>query len=341
MAGLQNNEWENSESEKESLLTKLKELYKALGDRKPVPFYALLLMDGDSMGSLLNALEGPGQLSQCLGEFTRRVDDIVAAKENCGRTVYAGGDDVMAILPAPRALTVADIIAQVYENCFSDALREKTARATISAAIVYAHWKQPLRQVLERAHHLLDDVAKNQTGRDALAIGIMKGSGLNAQWSAPWQFVRERKLAADEVADSIIHRFADQEKTRAADGTTIPSFNASLLYHLRNQYARLVGNALDQPGSYIRFGSSSSDEDNIFLALANAEYRRRLSRDEQRTIDALTTRQQIKPLIEFARQATRDQAGELDVNEASYGFDAWRVARFLKQVHEGELQHHE
>lgn len=344
VSGIQNNDWQISESEKPLLLNRLKQLYEAMGGRKPVPFYALLLMDGDRMGKLLDALEGPEQLSQCLGNFTRQVESLVAAPENCGRTIYAGGDDVLAMLPADRALTVADCLAKTYHGCFSEALENKCnaqAQATVSAAIVYAHWKEPLRQVLELAHHLLDEVAKQRTGRDALAIGIANGSGLNAVWSAPWQFVRERKLVAESDTESIIHRFSERESALSADGEKVPSFNASFLYHLRSQYTRLIGNALDQPGSFVQFGSARNDADNMFLALANAEFRRRLSRDQQRQTDATATRQQIKPLIELARHARRDEARQLDIDENSFGFDAWRVARFLKQVHDGELQDHE
>src|SRR5690606_2642271 len=127
---------------------------------------AVLLMDGDSMGSLLSALKndgGPARLSECLDQFSAQVDRYVRAVG--GRTVYAGGDDVLAIVPAQDALAVAEQLRQAYQQALSSAARSSDI-ATISAAVVYAHWRYPLRQVLETAHHLLDDVAKDVTGRD-------------------------------------------------------------------------------------------------------------------------------------------------------------------------------
>lgn len=335
-AAIRNNEWGIADNHQKQLLQSLRELYELMNGKKPVPFYALLLMDGDSMGKLLGALGGdPSKLSRCLGTFTSAVDRLVASPEFNGRTIYAGGDDVMAMLPAIHALPAAAKLEQNYQQAFAETLKEKASAATISAAIVYAHWKQPLRQVLELAHHLLDDVAKKQTGRDSLAVGIMKGSGLNAQWSAPWEFVRKQKLI--DLNDSIIHQFTKDEKTKLPSGESFPSFNASFLYHLRNHYSRLVGHTLDQPGSFVRFDESTNGQDDMFLALANAEYRRRLSRDQQTSKDVDTTWEQVVPLIELSRQAVR-QDGELKVDNNTFGFDGWRIARFLKQVHDGEVQ---
>ena len=215
---------------------------------RPLPYYALLLMDGDSMGKLLQKLNA-SELSKCLGNFTAGVDATVT--EAKGRTVYAGGDDVMAILPATKALEVAAELARQYESSFERT--QAKGIATLSGAIVYAHSKYPLRKILQHAHHLLDGVAKEATGRDALAIGIVQGSGLNAVWSAPWACIRQGHPSSSAAADSsglwlqqILTQFGSNEK----GGDKLPNFNASFLYHLREQFSRLFVQPLDAVGQF-------------------------------------------------------------------------------------------
>ncbi|TWU17952.1 type III-B CRISPR-associated protein Cas10/Cmr2 [Allorhodopirellula heiligendammensis] len=330
---IHNNEWLMEQSDTGMLIKQLDDLYRVTAGRKPIPFYALLLMDGDSMGSLLHAIKDPTALSQCLSRFTSGVNQAV--KEHGGRTVYAGGDDVLALLPATETLAIADRLSHEYQRSFVGVLEDTSeVQATISAAIVYAHWKQPLRQVLQHAHRLLDDVAKNATGRDAVAIGIVKGSGLNAQWAVPWKTLRELKMIRGD--ESIIHRF---QESPSGDAEKKPVFNASFLCHLRDQFARLIGRLPEQPGSFglmhDNFQANEKRQD-ILLALANSEYRRRLS-SEDRTQSLDETREFVRPLVELTRHVIRGEQPDT----RKVGFDGWRVARFLKQVDDGEMQDHE
>ncbi|MBN1460125.1 MAG: type III-B CRISPR-associated protein Cas10/Cmr2, partial [Armatimonadetes bacterium] len=62
----------------------------------PPTFYALLLADGDRLGRLVGTMGGEA-VGQALAAFTRDVPGIV--QEHDGVTVYAGGDDVLAMLP--------------------------------------------------------------------------------------------------------------------------------------------------------------------------------------------------------------------------------------------------
>lgn len=59
--------------------------------------------------------------------------------------------------------------------------------STLSAAIQFVHIRTPLTRVLQDAHELLDEVAKEETGRDAVAVRVWKPSGLAVQWSMPWE----------------------------------------------------------------------------------------------------------------------------------------------------------
>src|SRR5690606_30069424 len=59
-------------AEVDRLLDTLRGVYREAGGNEPsspVPYYAALLMDGDSMGELVGKLGSPQKLSECLGAF--------------------------------------------------------------------------------------------------------------------------------------------------------------------------------------------------------------------------------------------------------------------------------
>src|SRR5690625_125180 len=74
----------------------------ASGLGQPSPFYAILLMDGDALGVQMSEATKQKGISIGLNMFTAAVPEIV--ERHSGFLVYAGGDDVLAILPQPFAL---------------------------------------------------------------------------------------------------------------------------------------------------------------------------------------------------------------------------------------------
>lgn len=72
-------------ADRKALKSALKKLQEAT-ERPASPFYALLLMDGDSLGSMLHD-HSEKKVSASLAKFTHRVDDIVS--QHNGVTVYA------------------------------------------------------------------------------------------------------------------------------------------------------------------------------------------------------------------------------------------------------------
>jgi CRISPR-associated protein Cmr2 len=180
----------------------------------PSPFYAILLMDGDSLGSHMSDQNKQGLISNALLNFTHgpapgqdgavegSVPEIV--ERHNGFLIYAGGDDVLAILPLEDALGCAAEVRQHYLNCF----KHSGIPTTISAAIEFAHVKTPLGQVLGDAHKLLDDVAKDGAGRDALAVRVWKTSGMVLEWAQPWQVVLQGgRSDAPVVVQQLASRF--------------------------------------------------------------------------------------------------------------------------------------
>ena len=203
----------------------------------PPSFYALILADGDRLGRLLGRLGGQA-VSKALADFTGRVPDIV--KKQDGVTVYAGGDDVLAMLPVPNALPCAQAISDAYRNAFSDT--DGRDVATLSAAVVFAQVRLPLNHVLGEAHRLLDDVAKDGNGRDSLAAAVCKPSGPYCEWVTIWVRRSPDEARAVELLQSLVKQLG----TNASE----PGLSSGLIYRTRDTLTRLCGWEQWQPGKW-------------------------------------------------------------------------------------------
>ncbi len=180
------------------LVFKLQQIYKEL-ENTPGTFYAILLMDGDSLGKLFSEAKDPNQISKNLGKFAKGVPDTVEKYE--GKLIYAGGDDVLAILPITKVLDCASKIQESYQQILG-------TQATISAGIVMTHHKLPLRVALQEAHHQLDEVAKDGNGRSSFAISVLFPSTTKHQWVSTWFDEKNQKvLTRLECLEKQIDRY--------------------------------------------------------------------------------------------------------------------------------------
>ncbi len=201
--------------------------FPAMPDR----YYALLVMDGDRMGALLAKGDTTAQgslLTHCLDIFTGQVPDIV--KEHDGFLVYAGGDDVLALLPKASALDCALRLREAYTQAFA----AKGITATISAGIVYAGIKEPLGHVIRKGHEILDSRAKELANRDALAISVLKGGSENLSWTVRWNALplngngnlvnelAERLSQEGDMSSGLIYRLRELVEKMAPVGAEPP-----------------------------------------------------------------------------------------------------------------------
>lgn len=159
----------------------------------PHPYYAVLLMDGDSLGSQMSDPAKQAGISAALNHFTQAAPEIV--RQHNGFLVYAGGDDVLALIGVSDAMACAAALRASYDQSFAEQnrLRQCNITSTLSGAINIGHIKWPLRALLFDAHALLDDVAKDKTGRDALAIRVWKHDKPHLCWSQPWNVLLDEK----------------------------------------------------------------------------------------------------------------------------------------------------
>lgn len=223
----------SDQNTRQALLAKLDALSSTHG--APPIYFGLLLADGDQVGRLVASL-GSEVVSKALASFAKAVPAIVSARY--GVTIYAGGDDVLALLPLDGALDCARALEQAYRQAFG------SASATLSAAVVFAHARDPLNRTLTEAHRLLDDVAKEQNRRASLAVGVYRGDAPAIQWVSTWErssLAGTRKHAVDCLRSVI---------DELAPGTG--ALSSSLLQDLRLMLGRLCGLSPLAPGVFVK-----------------------------------------------------------------------------------------
>ena len=133
-----------------------------------------------------------------------------------GRLIYAGGDDVVALLPADTALACAEALRAAFTGgevkgldgsvlfrspapgfLSSDKWKDDHDRgrpipflvpgpkADASVGIAIAHFKSPLQDVV-RAAQAAEKRAKRQLDRRAIAVTLFKRSGETIEWGCKW-----------------------------------------------------------------------------------------------------------------------------------------------------------
>jgi len=274
-------------------------------------FYALLLADGDRLSQLVGSLGGSA-VGSALAAFTARAAGIV--EQHSGVTIYAGGDDVLAMLPVPDALACAAALAEAYASGFR--FLPATVSATLSAAVVFAHVRVPLSAVLSEAHRLLDDVAKDQNGRNSLAVAVLKRGGLNLLWSTTWQRTGGQSSVVQLNALAAVLR----------QRLSQPGVSSSLLYRLRDTLSLLCDWPQWAPGAwgvlpagfdlgrFLRAEVISSLEDQGIKEAEVDKFSQELTN-------------QVLPLLTPARASISDQITPATPREV--GVDALLLARFL------------
>jgi len=244
----------------------LRRLYQAVG-AKPSKYYALLYMDGDHMGRWLSGThEGlatfgdilhpdvrhqlekdknwqpllqakrlitpavHASISQALGRFALKLAPHIVEERHPGRLIYAGGDDVLALVPLEDALAVARELRVAFsghirfvngnlEVCLKDSVTGYVEwgdeifltmgpQATASMGMVFAHHFQPLDlalQAVRRAEH----AAKHHYGRNALVIEVLKRSGETVTVGAKWSYDTIPDVMA--LLIDLIQRFQEEK----------------------------------------------------------------------------------------------------------------------------------
>ena len=237
-----------------------RQIEKLLG-KKPEAYYAFIMMDGDKMGAWLSGTEkdydltyadtwhpkiratvkgrfpeldaylqaeravSPARhiaISAALNGFALHLARHVVEDLCKGKLIYAGGDDVLAMVSVDDLLRCLFLLRLAYSGVWPEQgsdlhellgtgheikmaklkrghalLNDKLIRlmgqkATTSAGAIVAHHQTPLSRVL-RELRATEKRAKNEGGRDAFSINLLKRSGGAVHLTLPW-------LAPNEIA---------------------------------------------------------------------------------------------------------------------------------------------
>lgn len=161
----------------------------------PVPYAAVLKADGDRMGRLLSRAESADrsrEVSRRLREFASNVRRIVRSFR--GDTVYAGGDDVLALVPLAQALGCARVLAETFATALGGIAKDMQLpadqRPSLSVGLGIGYVVEPLGALRALADRAEQHAKGDATERDALAIRLRIRSGAELGWRAQWKDTR-------------------------------------------------------------------------------------------------------------------------------------------------------
>jgi len=242
-------------------------------DEKGCAYYAVLALDGDSIGQIVSGAKNPKfrtqlsdytvsdgrkgaltyfeenegtnllelqrplspsfhlQFSEALANFALKcVGPILSAHK--GKLLYAGGDDVLAMVPATEALACADALQRAFRGESSLDLQYKLASlaegflartdvsenekpipfilpgkgCTASVGIAVAHFKSPLQDVVKEAQAAEKRAKRHTTDKHAISISVLKRSGEISQWTGAFgtDFDEQRSISSGLAAHDWI-----------------------------------------------------------------------------------------------------------------------------------------
>lgn len=263
-------------------LEELLSIAEGLGIPKPQHYYALLAMDGDHIGEWVTGRRGPElqevlhpnvvqipenssfarvlkvvrplgpahhrALSAALKNFALEVVRPIVEEKHTGKLIYAGGDDVLALLPLEDLLSVMHNLYSLFTCCSSGSIdlgdgstvsfdglavmrsgsEERWlllpgSKMSTSAGVAIAHHTHPLWHVVEEARLALKE-AKDGYDRDAWAVHILKRSGEPVHTGGKWLYVGQFVLHdLQEVVNLFIKGLSPRflyEMQRISEGMT-------------------------------------------------------------------------------------------------------------------------
>jgi CRISPR-associated protein Cmr2 len=213
-------------------------------------------------------------ISGALNDFSQTVVRHVVEEEHLGRVLYAGGDDVLAMLPVADLLPSMQRLRHAYSGSAPEdektdwgmvrnrqgdvrnklvlnngfawldgrLMRMMGENATASCGAVIAHHQAPLGAVLQELR-AAEKRAKNEGGRDAFSITVIKRSGgalyLTEKWGEPVDllvaliaFLRAEGTSRRAVYNSLEWL---RDLPEPVDANTTDMLASLLTYQLRRQ----------------------------------------------------------------------------------------------------------
>jgi CRISPR-associated protein Cmr2 len=185
------------------------------GIGKPDPYLGIIAADGDRIGKFLSQLKTPEEhrnFSRWLSAFSDEARRII--HNSRGVCIYAGGDDILAIVPLDYCLECARLLCHQFKNSLCDFAETP---ATLSVGIAVAHFMEPLedlRAFAKQAEMAAKKATPNTLGslqfdeRNGLAVQVHPRGGV-------FYGVREQWQKGDSSLDKRLHRWAKLFQSRS------------------------------------------------------------------------------------------------------------------------------
>lgn len=256
-------------------------------------YYAVLMLDGDRMGEWLAGHRGPlyqviyhpevwknlpdefkqqleGQrrhmtpaihsaISQSLKTYALEFVRYIVEKKHHGKLVYAGGDDVMAMVSIDQLLdTMLELrgafsghIDESYKvdftkdvsgfvNAGGKLIMTMGPTASASMGVCIAYYKTPLKTVLDTAWRMVK-MAKDKGGRNAFAITVLRHSGQGSETVYQWHIDGQD----GDGTVGCLKRLVEAIKVDPITKTSM--FSDKFIYTMRQEFSGLLNDIQDAP----------------------------------------------------------------------------------------------
>ena len=205
-------------------ISSISDIAKGHGNKKEwkkYSYYAVVRSDGDRISKIIESL-APEQIRDFSEICLKYCSDIADKVHNeyGGVTIYAGGDDLLALMPVEyEGKNIFEFTKEANDH-FVKSFAKFKKDVSLSFGIFVAYEKFPLYEALEESGHLLFDIAKDINNKNCVAIRFQKHSGQSEGLIIPNKDMQEYitfhnnciKNTSDDADEKVIysamHKFA-------------------------------------------------------------------------------------------------------------------------------------
>ncbi len=208
-----------------NLKNQIEEIWKELkkeGIEHKNPYFALLISDGDGIGDWLG-IKSDIRKEKLTREFHKKFSktlsdyatDVSTYKNITDQIVYAGGDDLMALLHPSDAVMFAKECAKKFTEKLKS-LAKEGKKPSVSAGILVAHAKDNLKKILEETKNLENKAKNNVEGKGAVCIGVRTRTGSLTYFLSKWEDLRTfckfvEAFKSDQLGSTFAYEFREYE----------------------------------------------------------------------------------------------------------------------------------
>lgn len=196
-------------------------------------------------------------ISHALKNYSIEIVRKVVEEEHLGKLVYAGGDDALAFVNLKDLLDVIRKLRAGFSGhiTFKDGtvnvdwennkgfiekddkyLLTMGPQASVSAGVVIAHYKRPLKLVLDKLWEMERKAKNIDDNKDAFGIALIKHTGQIKEFVCKWKKENETVDAIEKI--NKISKFFKKDAN--------PKLSKTFIYKLHNDFIRLK----DEEGNF-------------------------------------------------------------------------------------------